>query len=262
MENITPTENSQTEVQNQIFSEGPSALAEWLEKNIKTILGVVLAAVVVALGMIAQDYFAKRTEKKLSNELFVLKNEVTKIQDEFNRAKYQGLDASAKKTENKELKKATGDIAKDYGVKLESLEKFALQHSKQVAGVDAALLAASIYSEYGKHKEAASLLSHFEQDFSMSTSALIYGLIKLSYGTELASSGDCVQAISIWKKMDNEKKLEFIQAQAQLKMGVCYESNKQIDQAKEQYKKAAESHDQQASQKAKTLIRALEYSKK
>ncbi len=261
MEKITKADLKQPDV----FVKSASSFWVYFEKHFKSIMVVFIMLVLGSLVYIAKNHFAEKTEKRAINELYPIEIEVLKIKEAFEKAK-QGALPEANEKEKKataktpDLKKATGDLQTDYGTSLNKLEAFAATHQENVAGAEAGLVVAGIYSDYQKPEKAIEILSPLAQKFQGHGSALISALLHMALGTAQATKGDCKNAVISWQKVIGNENLKFLSGDAHLKTGVCFETLGDLSQAKEHYEKASSSEGNVAKN-AKTLLRALEVKK-
>ncbi len=261
MEKITKAELKQPD----LFVESASSFWVFVEKHFKVIMSAFLILVLASVVYIAKNFFDEKAEKRAINDLYPIETEVLKIKDGFDRAK-RGTNPEAEEADKKanaktpELKKASGDLAADFGTSLSKLESFASTHQENVAGAEAALIAAGIYSDYQKPEKAIEILTPLAQKFQTHGSVLVSALLQMALGTAQAAKGDCKTAVSTWQKVIANEKLKFLSGDAHLKAGVCYETLGENAQAKEHYEKASASEGNVAKN-AKTLLRALEVKK-
>lgn len=235
---------------------------DWVEKNAK-LLGALIA--VLVLGQIAWtsvQYLHKRQERSAQEAFYSVQAKYAKLKEGFERARYESVmpNAAAKSKDAAADKKpsvATGDLQKDYGLVLSDLERVAKDQNGTSAGQEAALLAAQIYLEY-KQPDRAAELARSAVDTSAEKS-LLHQLASIELGNALATKGDCAGAVQVYQKVIDSKAAEFLQGDASLRSGVCFETLKQNDRAAEMYRKAsATAQDSTAGQVAKGLLRALE----
>ncbi len=261
MEKITKAELKQPD----LFVESAGTFWVFVEEHFKVIMGLFLVIVLASLVYISKNYFDEKTEKHAINDLYPLETEVLKIKDAFdqaNRAANPEANAGDKKTSPKaaDLKKASGDLQADYGTSLPKLESFASSHLENVAGAEAGLIAAGIYSDYQKPEKAIEILTPLSQKFQNHGSILVSALLQMALGTAQATKGDCKSAVDSWQRVIGNEKLKFLAGDAHIKAGVCFESLGDVAKAKEHYEKASSSEGS-VSKNAKTLLRALEVKK-
>jgi predicted negative regulator of RcsB-dependent stress response len=240
------------------FHEGASVFWSFVEKHLKTITSICVLLVLASVVMIAKNHFDKKAEKQAVNDLYPLEAQVLKTKDAFERAKTGKVDETNKK---EVLTPASGDLQKDYGDSLTKLEAFATSHKKYVAGAEAALIVAGIYSDYAKADKAVEILTPVAEQFQSGGPRLISGLLEMSLGTALATKGDCQAAVAAWQKIIQDEKQKFLAPDAYLKSGTCYDSLGDSAKAKEQYEKASSSGEGSVAKTAKTLLRAMEVKK-
>ncbi len=259
MEKITKADLRQPD----LFVETASNSWVFVEKHFKSVMSLLILAVLASGIYIAKNFFDERTEKHAVNDLYPIETEVLKIKDGFEKAKRGAVDTpedDATKAAKPEMKKATGDLQVDYGLSLGRLKSFATSHQDNVAGAEAALIAAGIYSDYQKADKAVELLAPISQKFSSHGSVLVSGLLQMALGTAQATKGDCKAAMTSWQKVIDNEKLKFLAGDAHLKAGVCAESIGDLTSAKDHYEKAS-AGEGNVSKNAKTLLRALEVKK-
>ncbi len=260
MEKITKADLKQPD----LFVESASTFWVFVEENFKVIMGAFLVLVLASVIYIGKNFFNDRTEKHAINDLYPVESEVLKIKDGFEKAKRgAGADQAedgAPPTKKVDSKPATGDLQADYGASLGRLEAFASSHQENVAGAEAGLIAAGIYSDYQKPDKAVEILTPLAQKFQNQGSVLVSALLQMALGTAQATKGDCKSAVSSWQKVIDNDKLKFLAGDAHLKTGVCFETLGDMNQARDHYEKASAAEGN-VSKNAKTLLRALEVKK-
>ena len=264
MDKITKEELRQPDA----FHEGASIFWSFVEKHLKSFITFFVALILISVGYIAKNHFDKKSEKQAVNELYFLETPVLKAKEAFDRAKLTPADdlaasekASGKAPAKETAQRASGDLQKDYGANFTSLEAFASSHKKYVAGAEAALIVAGIYTDYAKPEKAIEVLSPIAEQFQSGGPRLIYALIEMSLGTALATKGDCNAAVAAWQKIIQDDKQKFLAPDAYLKSGVCYETLGDAAKAKEHYEKASAAGESSVAKTAKTLLRAMEVKK-
>lgn len=246
----------------------PDVFLQTMEKSVSffdryrsLIVGLAILLGVGGFGYVILDYFNARSERLASEGLYNVEADYLKTREQFERARMEALEPTPK-ADGKEAKKeaavpATGDLEKDYGKVVAGFEKFLEKDAKTAAAAQAALMLAGIYVEYKQPEKAISALDKVLQ--KLKPSELLYGLAQLTRGSALAAKGDCTQAIASWQAVAEGPSNPFLQPDALLKSGVCYESLKQFDKAAEMYRRINEKFsDTAAAKTAKVLLRALQ----
>ena len=123
-------------------------------------------------------------------------------------------------------------------------------------------MAGDAYMTYHKYDEAAEIAQVPVK--GLSDKNLLSNLARMMWGSAVATKGDCKQAIEIWKPLLDNKTMAFVQSDASLRSGLCYESLNQTADAMKMYEKvAADSSGGQGGESptaatAKGLMRALQ----
>lgn len=230
---------------------------KWIEDNIRILGGIVLVAILVAVGIVISQWLANRAERKAQEAYYAIEAKYTKIRDEFDRARFAALNPTANSNTAAKPKQPTGDLEKDYGTVPGELETFARENAKTSAGAQAAILAANLYMTYQQPDKAIEIAK--VPATSLSEERLLTNLAKVLWGSALADKGDCNEAIKVWSSVLDNKAMTSLHADVALRTGLCYETLNDLDKAREFYRKViAQSDDTSAATTAKGLLRALE----
>lgn len=236
--------------------KSPDAFLRTMEQGIsftskygKPLAAVVVAAVLIAVGVLIANFIHDRSESSAAQALFKPQNEYRKLHDQFEQAKAPA-DPKADPKAAKPVA-ASGDLQKDYGLVVAGFENVIKEHSGTVAASQAAVYLASIYQEYGKLDEAKAAVEKVLKDAPKGT--LIFSVAHMVHGNILATQGNCKDAVASYDAVK-----DFLSVDASVKAGVCYEKLGQLDQAAEMYRKASADAESSTSLAAKGFLKALE----
>jgi len=258
------------------FQDTMINLWAWLEKHSASVVGIVVLLFLGGIVTVIVGWYGRHEEHKAQDAFFAVESKYTKIKEGFDRAKMQAaLPQLAKKddkknpakdkTEDKEKSQdvlASGDLTKDYGTVISDLEGVARQFKGSSAGAQAGILAADVYLNYNQPEKAAAVAE--ETVNALGDKHLLANLARLQWGSALATKGDCKTAVAVWQPILENKDVAFLQGDASLRSGICYETLNDNVKAMEMYNKVLAEGGQGSRQEspsasiAKGLLRALE----
>jgi TolA-binding protein len=203
-------------------------------------------------------WFSGRKEVKAQDAYYEVEAKYAKLKEGFDRAKYKAaMPQMAPKDEKSDDKAATGDLAKDYGSIVGDLEKVARDFAGTSAGAQAAILASDTFMTYQQPDKAAEIAQVATK--AMDDRSMLAGLARMQLGAALATKGDCKEAVKVWGEVIANKSAAFLQGDASLRSGICFEALNEPQKAMEMYQKvSAEGPESSSATTAKGLLRALE----
>ncbi len=247
--------------------------AEWVSKNVTLVVGLIIGLVILGGAISVVDYFKTKKENDLQGEMARFERQYTDKKTKFKEAtQAAAVKAPApKKGEKKAAKevppapvaaKASGDLDKDYGPEVSGFQELVTKSPTSKAGQMSAIYLAEIYSEYRQPEKAIETLNKAvpQNDPSDVLSALA---LNLKAGL-LTDQGQCPQAVDIWQKIINQKKLTYMHDESKLRSAVCYEKMDQLAKAEQYYLELSkdtaakeDSADKAVSEDAKKYLRLL-----
>jgi predicted negative regulator of RcsB-dependent stress response len=240
----------------------------WTTDHSKMVLGAIIGFVVLGGAFSLWSVWSEKKEISQQEKYFILEkayNEKKRGFDEVARAEMMAASAKDKtKTPPVDVtKKASGDLAKDYGSIPADLQAMIDSAPGTKAAQMAALNLSDLYSTYGKNDEALAALDKVTK--GLGSAEAISALVWMQSGNLLANKGDCKAAVEKWQHIADSKSLAFAQDEAKLRMGLCFESMNDLAKAEELYtqvtKKEEASADFAASREAQKYLRLLKAKK-
>jgi predicted negative regulator of RcsB-dependent stress response len=241
------------------------------------IVVIVVAALVVAvLGYSGWSWMKDKSEVKAQQAFFLIESELNKTRDGFDRATAQKVAFEKQSSEKKSDKKATDvamqakmpdmkdlpskDFQKDFGAIAGKTQNFINENKNTNAAVMAALALSRVMRDYKEYDKAETLLSSVQS--VPQKGEMFYGLLTFALGDAQEGKGDCEKAITNWKAVTAEKKIDYLHAEAWLRIGICYNTTNQPDKAIETFKKLSQDFKEtRAGQAGKRYLKLLELSK-
>lgn len=255
------------------MTQGLGRFADWVSKNIVSVVASVVVLLVLGGVLSVVDYFSSQKESDLQGKMSRVEHQYTEKKTKFKEAEQSDSAkalAAAKATDKKDKKddkpapplKATGDLEKDYGPEVAGFEDLVAKNASSKAGQMSAIYLAEIYSEYKQPEKALEALNKVvpKNEPSDVLSALT---VNLKAGL-LADKGDCAQAVDIWQKILSQKKIDYMHDEAKLRSAVCFEKMNDTAKAEKYYMELSkntsskdEPDDKAATEDAKKYLRLL-----
>ncbi len=260
------------------MTQGLGRFAEWVSKNIVVVVGALVGLLVLGGVISVVDYFSTQKESDLQGKMSRVEHQYTEKKTKFKEAEQSdsakalasakaasknAAKADAKKDEKTPpAVKASGNLEKDYGTEVAGFEELVAKNASSKAGQMSAIYLAEIYSEYKQPDKALEALNKVapKNELSDVVSALA---VNLKAGL-LADKGDCTQAVDIWQKIINQKKIDYMHDEAKLRSAVCFEKMNDTAKAEKYYLELSkntaskdEPDDKAATEDAKKYLRLL-----
>ncbi len=223
---------------------------EFLEKNVKGILGI--AGIVIVAGLVATLVNANsiKKEKQTQEKFFAIDAKVKKYKEE----KFKASDKTADKKE--EVASVPVDVAQ---LKTE-LEAFVSENTGSVAAQIAGLELADLLSTENKSAEALALLQKVETK----TDLLSNVLVRMKIAQSLADQDKCSEALVIWSKVLSSKATSYLHAEAKINQALCYKKMNDLAKAEEilnQVKNDKTDETGQSNREADRILRLIQFNK-
>ena len=228
----------------------------FIEKNFKVGLLLAVIGIACSAAWVGMKNVEANKEEKAFASLFAITNEYNTRKENFDKAKSDKKEE--KKEKQEELAKASGDLEKDYGDITKKLEGFLASNKNMQASGEAALTLSSIYQEYDKTDQAAQSLSQTLKDWTRK--GLLTEIMQMRAGDLWSMANQCEKAILHWKVLASSN--SFLSAQAQLKLGLCFQKTGDRAQAKSWLQKVtSKSAKIPAGFSAKKYLRYIDFEK-
>lgn len=223
---------------------------EFLEKNIKGILGV--AGILIVAGLISTLVNANsvKKEKETQEKFFAIDAKVKKYKEEKFKAAAKTPDA---KTE-------VASVPVDVKELKAELDIFVSDNTGTVAAQIAALELASILSEENKSTEALALLQKVETKSDLLSNVLV----RMKIAQSLADQDKCLDALLIWNKVLSTKATSYLHAEAKINQALCYKKMNDLTKAEEilnQVKNDKTDETGQSNREADRILRLIQFNK-
>lgn len=223
---------------------------EFLEKNIKGILGI--AGLVIVVGLIATLVSANSVRKEKATQ-----------------EKFFALDAKVKKYKEEKFTAASKDITKKESVvsvsidlnQLKSeLQAFVSENTGSVAAQMAGLELAAILSDENKSAESLAILQKVETKSDLLSNVLV----RMKIAQNLADQDKCSDALIIWGKVLASKATSYLHAEAKINQALCYKKMNDLTKAEEilnQVKNDKADETGQSNKEAERILRLIQFNK-
>lgn len=223
---------------------------EFLEKNVKGILGV--AGLVIAAGLVATLVNANsiKKEKQTQEKFFAIDAKVKKYKEE----KFKATDKTAEKKEE------VASVPVDVNQLKTELDAFVSENTGSVAAQIAGLELANLLSDENKSAEALALLQKVETK----TDLLSNVLVRMKIAQSLADQDKCSEALVIWGKVLSSKATSYLHAEAKINQALCYKKMNDLAKAEEilnQVKNDKTDETGQSNREADRILRLIQYNK-
>lgn len=223
---------------------------EFLEKNIKGILGI--AGLVIVAGLIGTlvTQNSVKKEKETQEKFFAIDAKVKKYKED----KFRAADKTAEK------KEATASVPVDVNQLKTELESFINENTGSVAAQIAGLELAEILSAENKSIEALALLQKVETKSDLLSNVLV----RMKIAQSLADQDKCSDALAIWGKVLASKATSYLHAEAKINQALCYKKMNNLAKAEEilnQVKNDKTDETGQSSREADRILRLIQFNK-
>lgn len=223
---------------------------EFLEKNIKGILGI--AGLVIVAGLVATLVNANsvKKEKQTQEKFFAIDAKVKKYKEE----KFKAADKTADKKED------VASVAVDVNQLKTELDAFVTENTGSVAAQIAGLELANLLSDENKSAEALALLQKVETK----TDLLSNVLVRMKIAQTLADQDKCSEALVIWGKVLSSKATSYLHAEAKINQALCYKKMNELAKAEEilnQVKNDKTDETGQSNREADRILRLIQFNK-
>lgn len=242
-----------------------------MEKNLKAIVGSIVAILVIVFGIYLMNNASEKKEMALQGDYYRIEKSYLKKLEEAQKTKTEKLEkeaaadnkADAKKSDDKKpVATADEDQTKPSEKYKDDIADFAgliakVPNSK--AAAMAALTVANIYFESKNWEEGQKVLEQVYQHQKKNN--LIKGLLTHSLGVAQANLGKCEVAIQTWASLLKDKNYEFMADELKLKTAICQQQLGQAQQAEEILNGLKAKTDSPQSRVAEKYLRFFKYKK-
>ena len=223
---------------------------EFLEKNVKGILGV--AGLVIVAGLISTLVSANsvKKEKATQEKFFAIDAKVKKYKED----KFKATDKSADK------KDEVASVPVDVNQLKSELESFVSENTGTVAAQIAGLELADLLSDENKSAEALATLQKVETKSDLLSNVLV----RMKIAQSLADQDKCSDALVIWGKVLATKATSYLHAEAKINQALCYKKMNDLTKAEEilnQVKNDKADETGQSNREADRILRLIQFNK-
>lgn len=223
---------------------------EFLEKNIKGILGLAGLVIVAGLIMTLVSANSVKKEKLTQEKFFAIDAKVKKYKEE----KFRPADKTA------DAKAQVANVPVDVNQLKSELEAFVSENTGSVAAQIAGLELANIYSDENKSAEALALLQKVETKSDLLSNVLV----RMKIAQSLADQDKCSDALVIWGKVLATKATSYLHAEAKINQALCYKKMSDLVKAEEilnQVKNDKADETGQSNKEAERILRLIQFNK-
>lgn len=210
--------------------QGLNAGFEWSRTHAQIFFGVIGAIFVVGVIVSSVQYFMNNKEETLQAKYFAIEKKYLDKKRDFE---------EAGRSEKSTKAKATGDLQKDYGTEVDSLEALVKEAGASKAGALAALNLSEILLTYQQADRAKAALDLV----GAKGSGLLSSLVQMQLGNVAEAKGDCKSAVAIWTGLTSNKDLDFMAGEIKMRMALCYEAMNDLTKAESLLSEASKKED-------------------
>lgn len=243
------------------FLTSSEKILKWVEDNIFAVGAVIGAILVFGLGWLGYNQFNEFQERRATKAIYSAQMNLNKQREQVAKDENDRLEKMLKEAKDKggkdlsKTEEAKVDFDAVYAGPAQEVEKQIIAHKSTKAAAVAAIDLAGLYLDNKKPDLAAALLAQV----SGGDSEIIRALVKMQKSTVAMELGDYNRAISGFEELLAQSDVEFIHAEALLKVGLCFERLDQVDRAKETYQRVStEFSESEAGRTAKNYLRLLQ----
>ncbi len=223
---------------------------EFLEKNVKGILGV--AGLVIVAGLISTLVSANsvKKEKATQEKFFAIDAKVKKYKED----KFKAADKTADKKDD------VASVPVDVNQLKSELESFVSENSGTVAAQIAGLELADLLSDENKSADALATLQKVETKSDLLSNVLV----RMKIAQSLADQDKCSDALVIWGKVLATKATSYLHAEAKINQALCYKKMNDLTKAEEilnQVKNDKADETGQSNREADRILRLIQFNK-
>jgi predicted negative regulator of RcsB-dependent stress response len=224
-------------------------VSNWFLDHIKAVVALVLVALFLGAAVAVYGTVKSQTEEKLQVKYYAAEKKYLDLKKKFDEGAVQAEAAS----KNKDKKSATpalpaviasGDAEKDYSESIAEFKALVEASPSSKAGIMSAMVVADIYRQANKPEQALAVVDKITGN---KPKDLLLALAYKLKGNLQADLGQCEQAIGTWKTVVDTKSFGFLSQDLKIKMGLCYEEQKDLANAEKMFKEASTSTAEGAS---------------
>ncbi|MCB0412996.1 MAG: tetratricopeptide repeat protein [Bdellovibrionales bacterium] len=237
-----------------LFVSTADQIGKFLSDNIKPIMALVLVALLIGVGATSWRNYSEYKEEKAAEALFGLEKNRRDIEEKFQKELMES---------NKDKKQEAKTVAEKIDfTQLEPLAQKFIEFSNQnkgtVAGATARIDAADIYFEYEKFDLSAKTLQEYLG--SVDQKHFVYSLMLMQIGSSQVAMKNFDEAISSFKKVVDNEKVDFLRPEGLLKLGIAYKLKNDFENAKSSFLELTEKYSEtEAGREAKSYLNLLKY---
>lgn len=233
-----------------------------LAENIKPILIVVGLALVIGVGLVVKRQLDLAAERAAQADIYQIEREIEEIQrqveekraaEEAERLEKITEKASNEKPKPSEIKV---DYEKDIAPLATQLEGVIRQYEGTRSAAVAKVNLAAIYLQHERYELAKNLLDPLIGVLDADSS--LYGLARMQLASALSYLDQVDKSVTLLKEVLGRMELDYLHAEALLKMGILYQQMGDYDQARDMYRRAeTEFGNTESGKSAKNYLRLL-----
>lgn len=235
-----------------MFVSTSDRIFNFIERHFKVVAGVLVAAIVIAVGAVTMNYLNSRKEYKAAEALYAPEAALKKAEMNL---REQRAKSSAK--DKKAVVEATGDYVKDYAPLVEKVKVAIVANAGTKAALISALNLSNFLTQQKQFKEALDVLD--APKTKPASGELLAGFWNMHRGVVLLENGQVDPAIAAYTAVTSNSSLKSFHPEAFLKLGICYEIKGDLAKARETYEKVGrEFPNTEASTSAGQYLRLLD----
>lgn len=205
------------------------------EKNAKLIFALLILIVIAGVGYGINDNLTLKKEATFQERYAQGEKEQLEKERSFEEAERAAMiPEKDKKPETKAI--ATGDLEKDFGPSVKIYSDVIREAPQTKAARMAAIKLSDLYLKYKKPEEAMTSLKEVTARMHNDLTGYLVTFQKANIQSQM---GQCPDAVSTWETLIRNKHAAFLHKEAQVRMGLCYETMKDFAKAELMYIEAS-----------------------
>jgi predicted negative regulator of RcsB-dependent stress response len=251
------TNLSKKDVKTDLLTQELKKGFQWTTSHTR-LVGLTVVGLLLAGGaMTLMKHFSEKAEVEVQEKYFQVEREFIKKKEAFEKyelaqkTKLAKKDKKAAPLENGE--KPSGNLDKDYGPALSSMNEIIIKYPSSKAAHLAALTLSETLMKYHQPGKALETLQQVKTGGNT-----LSAMVMAQLGSAQANLKDCPSAVQTWSKVLSIKTADFIHPEILLRQGLCFEAMNDKVKAEESYNKIiAEGKEGSVAKTAEKYLRLL-----
>lgn len=205
------------------------------EKNAKVLFIILVLIVIAGIGYGINDNLTMKKEATFQERYAQAEKEQLEKERNFEEADRAPLAPEKDKKPEPKIS-ATGDLEKDFGSSVKIYNEVIREAPQTKAARMAAIKLSDLYLKYKKPDDAMNSLKEVAARMHNDLTGYLVTFQKANVQSQI---GQCSEAVSTWETLVRNKHAAFLHKEAQVRMGLCYETMKDFAKAELMYIEAS-----------------------